>query len=218
MNYTLHKLPEGFLVTSDEKIEEGNIGFDGLYIFKCLKPFIANETTSGKNIPCFYIELGETSVFHETSYIKKVIAQQDQIDFSALSEEKQKEIGWFDIDKIAYKFCDEITPKDVTRSLHYPFKRGFQKAQELLFDRRFTLEDMKKAFNAGDNYRYYENGGFLFIPSDVLDEDQYIQSLSQPKSWKVELEMEYDLESIDSSKKVIKPKLTNGKIKILKLL
>jgi hypothetical protein len=47
--------------------------------------------------------------------------------------------------------------------------------------------------------------------------EEFIRSLSQT-SWKVELEMEYDLESIDSSKKVMRPKLTKGKIKILKLL
>lgn len=106
IQYTLHKLPEGFIVTSNEEIKEGDIGFDGLYIFKCLKPFIANETTSGKNIPCFYIELGKSPVFHETSYIKKVIAQQDQIDFSSLLEEEQKEIRWFDVEKLALKYAE----------------------------------------------------------------------------------------------------------------
>jgi len=66
-------------ITSDEEIKEGDWGFDGLHIFKCLKPFIANETTSGKNIPCFYIELdGKSNTFHETSYIKKIILTTDQ--------------------------------------------------------------------------------------------------------------------------------------------
>jgi hypothetical protein len=66
-------------ITSDEEIKEGDWGFDGLDIFKCLKPFIANETTSGKNIPCFYIEYdGKSNIFHETSYIKKIILTTDQ--------------------------------------------------------------------------------------------------------------------------------------------
>ena len=70
---------QNIYITSDEEIKEGDWGFDGLHIFKCLKPFIANETTSGKNIPCFYIELdGKSNTFHETSYIKKIILTTDQ--------------------------------------------------------------------------------------------------------------------------------------------
>jgi hypothetical protein len=45
----------------------------------------------------------------------------------------------------------------------------------------YSEEDLRKAFQAGDNYRYYENGGFRSIPSDVLDEDAYIQALKKPK-------------------------------------
>ena len=49
-------------ITSDEEIKEGDWGFvDGFDIFKCLKPFIANETTEGKNIPCFYIQYDNKS-------------------------------------------------------------------------------------------------------------------------------------------------------------
>jgi hypothetical protein len=58
--------------------------------------------------------------------------------------------------------------------------------------------------------------------------DEIIQSLSQPKSWKVELEMEtlyleedsgnYTHEKDDISGSKDFPKLTNGKVKILRLL
>jgi hypothetical protein len=71
--------PQNIYITNNEEIKEGDWGFDGLHIFKCLKPFIANETTSGKNIPCFHIELdGKSNTFHETSYIKKIILTTDQ--------------------------------------------------------------------------------------------------------------------------------------------
>ena len=39
------------------------------------------------------------------SEIKKVIIQQNQIDFSGLSEEEQKEIWWFDVEKLACEHC-----------------------------------------------------------------------------------------------------------------
>jgi len=71
--------PQHLYIPNDEEIKEGAWAFDGLHIFKCLKPFIAYETTSGKNIPCFYIEYdGKSNIFHETSYIKKIILTTDQ--------------------------------------------------------------------------------------------------------------------------------------------
>jgi hypothetical protein len=203
--YTLHKLPQGFIITSDEDINIGEQYLDD-------SNFIRRSVT------------GEGEYWRARNNYKKVIAQQDQIDFSFLSEDEQKKIGWFDVDKLKLEKypIDRKFNDSFESGLRIGFIEGFQKAQELLSDRMFTLEDMKKAFNAGDNYRYYENGGFRSIPSDVLDEEQFIESLSQ-KSWKIELEMndrckcgttcEYEVCIHES-----KPKLTNGKIKILKLL
>jgi hypothetical protein len=82
--YTLHKLPEGFIITSDEKPIKGDLCFDlegnpghknQLYIVKCLR-------TSDDS--------------YWVKHSKKLIAQQDQIDFSNLTEEEQKEIGWIE--------------------------------------------------------------------------------------------------------------------------
>lgn len=70
------------------------------------------------------------------------------------------------------------------------FKAGFQKTQELLSDRRFTLEEVELIFGLGA--ANHANGKPSF--------EEVIQSLSQPKSWKVECIEE------------------NGKIKILRIL
>jgi hypothetical protein len=195
MNYTLHKLQEGFIATSDEEIKTGDIKWH--HVTGLRKALVDGNYTNQF----------------------KVIAQQDQIDFSFLSKEEQKEIGWFDIEKLTYKHC-----RKVKSNVGYnDYIEGFQKAQELLSDRRFTLGDIKSAYKNGWSNR--EESKTEFPPYFHNDSswgenglNNFIQSLSQPKSWKIELEMEYDLESIDSSKKVMKPKLTNGKIKILKLL
>jgi len=181
MNYTLHKLPEGFIVTSHEEIKEGDLVHHTFGIHKAVYK---------NGILGWISDKTKAHLYFGTEGGGKVIAQQDQIDFSFLSKEEQKEIEWFDVEELALNETSDIDNSQFDRGVVYGFHKGFKKAQELLSDRRFTLEDMRKAFNAGDTYRYYENGGFRNIPSDILDEEQYIQSLSQPKSWKVELEME----------------------------
>ena len=79
-----------------------------------------------------------------------------QIDFSVLKEEEQKEIGWFDVESEAerdwvykeYGFEVGYNPKRcVDGAIQKPkfingYKKGFQKAQELLSDIRFTEEDI----------------------------------------------------------------------------
>jgi len=35
-----------------------------------------------------------------------------------------------EVERLAYEHCDKVIPKDVTRSLHYSFKCGYNKSQE----------------------------------------------------------------------------------------
>ena len=69
-DYILHKLSEGFIITSLSEISNGEYYLTDK---KELEQFL-NTGYNGKNF-------------------NKVIAQQDQIIFSALSEEEQKKIG-----------------------------------------------------------------------------------------------------------------------------
>ena len=207
MEYTLYKLSEGFIITSDEETKYKDYVWNGEHI------------------------LGVAKVFHPNG--KKVIAQQDKIDFSALKLEDQKEIGWFDVEAEAerdwvykeYGFEVGYNPKRcVDGAIQKPkfingYKKGFQKAQKLLSDRRFTLEEAELIFGLGA--ANHANGKPSF--------EEVIKSLSQ-QSWKVELEMEDSFRTneetyIDDSgvkgnysTHSKKPKLTNGKIKITKIL
>lgn len=145
MKYTLHKLEEGFIITSDEDIREGDnyICISSMYVKKCIK--------KDNNKTCFWVEdyLGNND---QLKFSFKVIAQQDQINFSALSEEEQKKIGWFDVNKIAreeHKF-NHKTIHEISFVLGVEV--GFQKAQELLSDRMFTLEEVKEVWKAGQEY------------------------------------------------------------------
>ena len=173
---TLHKLPEGFIVTSDEKLEINDIVYsmDGIHEWFGL-------VLTTEPLPL------------------KVIAQQDQIDFSALTEEEQKEIGYFNVEKLALKPAIEDS-KIYTTSNTYDFRRGFekgfQKAQELLSDRRFTLEDVQFAITQAFL------SGMERIEEITDVQNQIIQSLSQPKSWQIEGEWVDDKFKITKIKNV----------------
>jgi len=181
MNYTLHKLPEGFIITSN-KPEEGintevtyyddKVDSNGLVTLP--EMFTENLNT--------YLVKG---IKENRRYVYKVISQQNQIDFSALSEDEQKYLG-------------------------------FQKSQELLSDRMFTLEDIEEAIRYGFDVGFCSNSSNK-TKNNLKSKESFIQSLSQPKLYKVELEMDCTLVGLDLEDNC-KPKLTNGKVKILKLL
>jgi hypothetical protein len=74
------------------------------------------------------------------------------------------------------KFSPEEIDK-ITEEHSFYYLEGYKAATKV-----YSEEDLRKAFQAGDTYRYHENGGFRSIPSDVLDEDEFIQSLKQSKT------------------------------------
>jgi hypothetical protein len=210
MKYTLHKLPEGFIITSDEEIKEG---IDYCFDTKSLEIFKS-----------------KTWEKHASENYLKVIAQQEEIDFSALSEEEQKEIRFFDWKK----YCDLDNGKYGTNSHSYFL--GFRKAQELLSDRIFTLEELVKDFKPAFD-KFINNGGAIGSSENWIQWQnvvewfpKFLQSLSQ-KSWDIEIEMEYPKlccilkEGKRLSNKGCmeknhceQPKFTNNKIKITKIL
>lgn len=171
MNYTLHKLPQGFIITSTDAI---NIGDKSLLITEGFQPQIL---THFENV--------------ENDYIgRKIIAQQEQIDFSGLSEEDKKEIGWIDVEELATKHATNpgmmayIFP-DKKES----FTKGFKKAQELLSDRMFTLEDMENAFFNGWIYRGDE---YQFTSA----KREYMKYLYRTQSWDIEMESDTKIKKI----------------------
>lgn len=137
---------------------------------------------------------------------RKVIAQSHQIDWNGL----ESEFGYVDVEKLIKSEypVDEIS-----------FKRGFKKAQELN-DKKFSLEDMREAFQLGQEQKHAEDWSYKHPQyrkiADVTFK-QFIDSMSQPKVFNIEVEIESDMESLDSSKIVMRPKITDGKIKINKV-
>ncbi len=135
MELTLHKLSERFLITSSNNSitsnEKNKIEVNDPFLH------ITNADYSFHiciDRPAKQSVIGDNGIDYFLGNCKKVIAQQDQIDFSALSE----------------------------------------KEQEIFSDRKFTLEDMRKCFF---------NGGYM---KDENEWNHYIQSISKPKSWKID--------------------------------
>jgi len=193
MNYTLHKISEIFIITSDEKTQNNELYYVWGGIGKAIGIYTKKESDETNNDWC-----------------KKVIAQQNQIGFSDnIPEEKLRGIGWFDVDKL---FQEDSFDVDVEgHSALTTYAAGFQKAQELLSDRKFTKDDLINVFILGGKHKVQN-------PDKFIDKcEEIIQSLSQ-KSWDVELEME-DKIALDGHTIIGKePKLTNGKVTITKIL
>lgn len=182
-NYTLHKISKGFIITSDEVIKDGDTV---IYPIK---------TT----IPVQY--LGGDLIGSEI----KVIAQQEQIDFTELDETDLKKIGCFDLGTLWFNFrCENPNSVGALQTQYESFKWLFEKTQESLSEVKFTLEDIEKAMIEGLTIEKFW--------------ERCVQSLSESKSWEVELDMEGCTASALIGGYIPKPKLTYDKIKILKLL
>lgn len=190
--YTLHKISEGFIITSNEKPKDGELVLPDS---KIITPY--REMYKGDEpLKCWL----------------KVIAQQEQIDFSALSEEDCKKIGYFHYFKI-------ISENKHLEKLGWEkgFYDGVQEARQFLADRMFKQNDLIFMYNQGVSATRQSVDSY----DNCLS---HIQSLSQ-KSWSIEIEMEQEnlgsvFNGIGSNIMwgEVKPKLTNNKIKILKLL
>jgi hypothetical protein len=175
---------------------------------------------------------------------KQIIAQGNEINFSSLSEEECKRIGWVDVNELA-----NIQWGNMHRTGVLGFIEGFAACQKLL-NKRYSEEDLRKAIDMArtinlDNttlgvedligFTEVNTWGLRLIYSDV----DIIQSLQQPKSFAVEIEMEerfgycekcgaYQYVSFSICNyhpncggrviQKIESKITNGKIKILKVL
>jgi hypothetical protein len=217
--FTLYKTQKGFIVTSDEVPKDGELILPDSRIIATYREMYKGD----EPLKCWL----------------KVIAQQEQIDFSLLKEEEQKKIGWFDVEKLSfakYEYCmsDIYLIKDEVRNYTNGFKQGFQKAQELLSDRIFTIEDIRLAFN----------NGYSQFTARNMDSEDYIELLTKT-SWEVEIEMEdidvdyawnlcrddttrqFHFHHYDSGMKTIKkefkhlyqqPKFINGMIRIKHIL
>jgi len=130
----------------------------------------------------------------------------------------------YDLDELAYNWVFETnghkwSNNDDTAGDNYcSFKAGFQKAIELMNDKKYTEECVRNAYFNGEKDSYVKGGQTKEM------ENEFIQSLQQTK-WDVEIEMEpyHDGEFVDNGKTCIvepkwKPLLDENGCLILKRL
>jgi hypothetical protein len=127
INYTLHKLNNGFIITNNELTYPGEIVYST----------VTNTLVS----------FTDPRHFSEGTYFK-VIAQQSNIIFSDLKEDECLRIGFFDINEIArVEWLKSTGQQSYCLGLHDGVKIGFQKALSLTSEKKFTLEDIHKAID-----------------------------------------------------------------------
>ena len=86
--------------------------------------------------------------------------------------------------KIEYPIC-EVWNDEEALIRELAFKKGFQKALEILGDKRFSEKDMSKAWSEGYHRKVDELNG-----NGLRYFDKFIQSLQQTE-WDVEVEMNF---------------------------
>jgi hypothetical protein len=208
MKYSLIMLPNPIIV-SDEKITEESYVYGG---------------ERGVFIALFTEEHPE----HFTN-CKKIVAAEGlpritevpEIDVSLLTPNDLNIIKWVDVDAYSTLFADQIkrfAPIDDAAWLnakeHYAF--GFRKSQ-YLNQNKFSIEDIEKAVRYGRDYR----DSLLFEEDLAVNFKLFVQSISKPKVFGVELEMEEkggdNLTNAFNEKQIYyqQPKITNNKVKII---
>ncbi len=212
VQFMLHKLPKQFILTSDEPMVLNDLCYQTNYE-RTLHNFI--RLAAGNPISLDDEAKVRIANSKEGSFTKlKVIAVQLQIVFSILSEKEQKEIGGFDLKRLSNLAHLELYSDLSTADFDDGFYFGFQKAQELLSDKVFTLEDVKKAISMA-RMAFTEDGvidmsfwvSHGMEPAEPLySEEDIIQSLTSPTYWRVDLEMENNA-----------PKFVDNKVKILRV-
>lgn len=108
------------------------------------------------------------------------------------------ELG-YDLDELADKYEAINYQKGKSKSYNIGFKHGFQKALELMGDKKFSEEDMEKSFEAGRGYQDHLNmqKAKYFEPEEMHKIDYVKYSFSswkeslQQTEWDVEVEMEF---------------------------
>jgi hypothetical protein len=216
MKTQLIVLPEYNVIISDEKIKKGDWyytePFCNLSIRKC------------------------EDDRYDFTHCKKIISgtpELSSINYSALSEDDCKKIGYVDIYKIAEEKLKSHPDFKTEGFSDYQNGRlngiveGFELFQSLN-DKKFSLEDIEKVWNMFVKEEPPINNG---ASSDFL---VYLkQSLQQPKTFDIEVELEYKdgfgnwyeyTKLISESFKTVglpfglRPKITNDSIKITKVL
>ena len=211
MKATLIMLPQPILV-SDERIKIEEVSYHhskGLY----------KAVTDGNYTNQFKVIAG--------------IEGKPKLDLSAIAEE----IGWVDVEKLALQQYpvkviyqnDLINAFDINFEQRLGFIEGFKAAQSLN-EKKYSLSEMEGFTKwLDENWRrgkgkkgsgWFHVGDFYKQSKPIMTKDLmgiYIHSISKPKEYQVEVEMDCTLVGLDLAE-TCTPRITNNTIKVVKVL
>mgnify|MGYP006921324582 CR=1 FL=1 len=238
-NYKLIKLKEGYIIVSNEKIKGNDLYYSIKGILKSEKTYL-EYGYNGLKTPI----LNHTLWSFPTSKIiaSTFIFELPDINFNALEES----IGDFNIEKMAMEFEKlEVDPiingsskiKNDLR-MYYGFIAGFNKCLELNKDKLYTEKQLLKAVEMARDitdgehtFRGEDGSGYVGISrygwENKYNDNDIIQSLQPKTEWDIEIELETkcycghttycECEELEGKPYIQRPKITNNKIKILKV-
>ena len=192
-------------------------------------PIVVSDEQIKKGDFIFYIHFGESIISkakmdeldnlnNPDKFFKKIIAGIEGLPTVNLSLVAER-IGWVDLEKLAEQhlpFNPYLTQDDFAVRRMY-FEHGY-KAHQSLNEKKFSQDDIRNAIIFGVNTKHT-----TLTPKGIeLESEDFIQSLSKPKEYLVEVEME-DIGNKDkvyncSSKSEWIPKITNNTITVTKIL
>lgn len=210
MKTELIKLPEGnIIVNDDEPKSEDKVKYVGsVFILRNANLY----DIENNNQACLPNQTAKLLPYRKLIASDNPAHNLPSIDYNGMEEQ----LGVVDVEKLADEYCKESdrlsNPND-----YISYIEGFKKAQSLN-DKKFSLEDIKKAI---EFFKIYQ----LSTNRDVFDKDIhiYLQSLEHPKVIPIEVEMEgiYREPEINGNLTFtgkMQPKTTDNKIKITKVL
>lgn len=131
-------------------------------------------------------------------------------------ENSQVEFPYEDFEGNEKGINDEHTGQALKGAYVGGYEDGFNKVIELNKDKKFSLEDVQKSFEAGENYATDKLEGRT--SKYIVDFKCFISSLQEPKQYDCEYEVEFINVGHYSSAVIMMPVLTNGflHVKIIK--
>ena len=191
-------------VLSDEEIKEGD-----------MKYYSTNNAT--------YIHNKDMVLTKEHFKVVAGIPELPSITYFDEAEKTLKErCGWVDIEKLADKLFEShstniLSPQYILRD---SFIRGFKTAQTIN-DKKFSSEEVEALMYWSANMAIGKSDSIKPYTEIVHELGQKIKTLSQPKAFDIEVEMEqyadYDFTGMPCVG-FLRPKITNNSIKITKIL
>ena len=128
------------------------------------------------------------------------------VDYKLSLKNCQSIANGYDLDELALEGVKNFIEDHIDRPIaRMNFKKGFQKALELLGDKKFSEYDIRKAYNTNH-----------YSAEDKEENWSTFFKQLQPKEWDVEIVMIYGFDDINDPKPFSIPKLDSDGFLILK--